>query len=328
LISRPATLLLALLSAGPAQAWRAELLEISPPIFAVEQDGQERVFLRSEDGLWQLKLADGKPQLIRVSVEAERAAESDALADGKIAASVALDGVVYLAHPTSRYAHGVLGDAIEASSLILLRSDGKKEIVGAGADAVFEDLAPRLHDFDGDGIPEIVVVKSYLSRGSALAVIGRDRSGVLKVLAETLPIGTAHRWLNPAGFGDFTGSGEQEIAFVRMPHALGRLEIWRLDAGKLINIASTADASNHAIGSRVLGLAVAADFDGDGVLDLAIPSFDRWSIRLLRFRGGVSEIARIPLPARAERGLTMLQSGRQRLLVVGLENGRVALVRN
>jgi hypothetical protein len=324
LIARAKILLLALLSASPAQAWRAELLETPRPIVAVEQ--QKNILLRAEDGLWQFVLADGKPQLLRVSVEVTRAKESDALPDGKIAASAALDGIVYLANPTGRYSHGVLGDAIEASSLVLLRTNGKKDVVEAGQDAVFEDLTPRLHDLDGDGIPEIVVVKSYLASGSALAIIGRGKNGALKILAETPPIGTPNRWLNPAGFGDFTGSGKQEIALVRMPHALGRLEIWRLENGKLVNIANAGGTSNHAIGSRNLNLSVVADFDGDGIMDLAIPSFDRRSIRLLRFAGGVSEIARISLPARVLGGMALLKSGPDKHLVVGLEGGRVALI--
>jgi hypothetical protein len=155
-------------------------------------------------------------------------------------------------------------------------------------------LKPRLADL-GDG-EKIVVVKSYLAAGSALAVIG-ERDGRFAILAETPPIGTPNRWLNPAGIADFSGEGAVEIALVRMPHALGRLELWRWSAGKLIKIAETRDTSNHAIGSRALGLSTVADFDGDGVADLAIPSFDRRAIRLVSFRGGIREIARVALAA-------------------------------
>ena len=124
-----------------------------------------------------------------------------------------------------------------------------------------------------------------------------ERDGRFAILAETPPIGTPNRWLNPAGIADFDGDGAVEIALVRMPHALGRLELWRWSAGKLLKVAETRDTSNHAIGSRALGQSAVADFDGDGVVDLAIPSFDRRAIRLLSFRGGVREIARIKLPA-------------------------------
>jgi hypothetical protein len=62
-------------------------------------------------------------------------------------------------------------------------------------------------------------------------------------------------------------------------------------------IAETRDTSNHAIGSRALGLSAVADFDGDGVADLAIPSFNRRAIRLVSFRGGIRDIARVALAA-------------------------------
>ena len=38
---------------------------------------------------------------------------------------------------------------------------GKRFTVRLKDDAVFEDLAPRLVDLDGDGRDEIVLVKSY-----------------------------------------------------------------------------------------------------------------------------------------------------------------------
>ncbi len=317
---------LAVLAASPAHAWQAEILDRARGVVSVESGND--VLLRTAEGLWRLDIENAKPHLTQIRVELRRAKESDALPDGKVVRLSALNGIVYLASPTARYTHGVLGDAVEADALVFLGDDGRKQTVPAGADAVFEDLVPRLHDLDGDGVPEIVVVKSYLARGSALAVIGRDKKGALRILAETPPIGIPNRWLNPAGFGDFTGSGKQEIALVRMPHALGRLEVWRRENGGLVNVAREDDTSNHAIGSRELNLSVVADFDGDGSPDVAIPSFDRRTIRILRFRGGVTEIARIALPARAARGMALLKSGERKVLVVGLEDGRVALVRN
>ena len=315
----------AILAAGPAYAWQVEILDQARGVVSVEYNNG--VLLHTDEGLWRLDINNAKPHLTQIRVKLSRAKESDALPDGKVVRAPALNGIVYLASPTGRYSHGVLGDSIEADALAFLGDDGRKQTVLAGKDAVFEDIFPRLHDLDGDGVPEIVVVKSYLARGSALAVIGRDRNSALGILAETPPIGIPNRWLNPAGFGDFTGAGKQEIALVRMPHALGRLEIWRWQNGGLVNVVREDDTSNHAIGSRVLNLSAVADFDGDGAPDLAIPSFNRSDIRILRFRGGVSEIARIRLPARASRGMALLGSGDEKLLVVGLEDGTVALIR-
>ena len=51
-----------------------------------------------------------------------------------------------------------------------------------------------------------------------------------------------------------------------MPHFLGRLRVWTLKAGKLVEIASISDTSNHVAGTRELGLAALADCDGNRVV--------------------------------------------------------------
>ncbi len=56
--------------------------------------------------------------------------------------------------PTQRYPHGVLGDDIEYDTLVVRLSDGREMSARWGDDMVFEDLAPRVVDVDGDGVPE------------------------------------------------------------------------------------------------------------------------------------------------------------------------------
>ena len=48
--------------------------------------------------------------------------------------------------PTDRYAHGVLGDAIEWGALELTFADGRVSTFTLPKDHVFEDVAPRLAD--------------------------------------------------------------------------------------------------------------------------------------------------------------------------------------
>ena len=138
----------------------------------------------------------------------------------------------WLAEPTTRYDHGILGDKIEAGSLVIETRDGKRQTVRLNDDAVFEDLEPRIVDLDRDGHDEIVVVKSYLKRGSSLAVIA-ERRGKYEIVAETPPLGQPHRWLDPAGIADFNGDGKIDIALVRQPHVIGSLELWRWGGGAL-----------------------------------------------------------------------------------------------
>src|SRR5690606_9033731 len=115
-----------------------------------------------------------------------------ALPDGHVVHGAKDIRRAWLADPTTRYGHGVLGDRTEAGSVVVETRNGTRHTVSAGPDAVFEDLHLRLVDF-GDGQDSIVVVKSYLKKGSSLAVIGRKR-GRYEVLAETPPVGTPHRW--------------------------------------------------------------------------------------------------------------------------------------
>jgi FG-GAP-like repeat len=306
-------------SAARAEAWKIEAVETPGAVRElIEVGGEPRIATALG---WFRAVADGA----RIRLEGAPPPRFppipvDALQDGRIAAGKREIARAWLAEPTNRYGHGVLGDAIEAASIVVERKDGKRETVRLGHDSVFEDLEPRIADL-GSG-EKIVVVKSYLVAGSALAVIG-ERDGRFAVLAETPPIGTPNRWLNPAGIADFDGDGAVEIAFVRMPHALGRLELWRWSAGKLLKVTETRDTSNHAIGSRALGQSAVADFDGDGVADLAIPSFDRRAVRLLSFRGGVREIARIKLPASVTTNFIALASQGLSEILFGTADGKL-----
>jgi hypothetical protein len=96
--------------------------------------------------------------------------------------------------------------------------------------------------------------------------------------------------------------------------------------GKLRKTAEVADVSNHVIGSRVLGMSFTADFDGDGRSDLAVPSLDRRSLRLIAFTPQPRDIARVPLPARVAMNIGATMFRNRLALVTGLANGQVVLV--
>lgn len=153
------------------------------------------------------------------------------------------------ADPTTRYAHGVLGDAIEYGALVLKLDTGKTLRIILPQNRVFEDIAPRLADVDGDGSPEVIVVETDLNLGAQLAVY--DESGKI---AATPYIGRPQRWLAPIGAADLDGDGKVELAYIDRPHLAKLLRVWRFDNGRLVPVAELPGLSNHRIGEdRISG---------------------------------------------------------------------------
>lgn len=234
----------------------------------------------------------------------------------------------WLASPTRRYDHGILGDDIEAGSMVAINKLRKRLVLELGADSVFEDRKVRLADMDGDGRDEMISVRSYLDRGAAISIIKESGHG-LEIIAETPPIGIPNRWLNPAGIADFDGDGRLEIAIVVTPHIGGILEFWEYRGGKMVREKQLRGFSNHAIGSRVQGMSAIADFDGDGIMDLALPADGQRVIRIISFaKGAIAEIARIDLPGRIVSQILALRldGARRPVLIAGLDTGVLALI--
>ena len=171
---------------------------------------------------------------------------------------------------TQRYRHGVLGDDIEGGCLIATSADGKQHELQLSDQYVFEDVTPRLADMDGDGLADIVTVRSDRSEGAALVIYGL-RDGQLKEIAATPPIGLSNRWLAPAGIADFNDDGRNDIAYVQTPHIGGILRFWSITNDGFIELGKQRGFSNHSIGATRVSISRVDDFNGDGVADIALP---------------------------------------------------------
>ena len=150
--------------------------------------------------------------------------------------------------PTTRYAHGVLGDGVEWSGLSLTfagpNGTAMRVEIELPKDHVFEDLKPRLVDLSLDGRADaVMVVETDMARGAALALYGADGK-----IAETPHIGQSNRWLAPIGAADLDGDGHVELAYIDRPHLAKTLRIWRYDGRTLTEVASLPGLTNHRIG--------------------------------------------------------------------------------
>lgn len=240
------------------------------------------------------------------------------LPDGSIAqASTGDIRRAWYARPTKRYGHGVLGDRIEAGALVA-EASGTRYAYVLPETHVFEDITPRIADLDGDGRNEIVAIRSSLTRGAAVAVLGL-RDGRLRLLDTSRQIGRSNRWLNIAGIADYKGSGRPVIAWVETPHIGGILKTATFSGDRLTTSKQTRSGfSNHFIGSREQGLSATGDFSGDGVPDLALPDADRRSLVIVA--GARQE--RVRFPARIAHAVVNVGG----VIVTATEDGRLVAV--
>ena len=272
---KPVELVSGLLLAGALTAYSAGAA-LAAEVFALRMPVPVTEVLQTTKGSF-VRLGEEYFRLVACETPEGVCLSSAALDNGPIEApkSALPDGFVALAEggdirnawfdrPTSRYRHGVLGDAIEGGSLKVVTSRGQRREFVLPDNQVFEDITPRIRDLDGDGLNEVIAIRASQSGGAALAIYGM-RDGELEELAASSENGRPNRWLNVAGV---TGGGDGASATVyavRTPHIGGRLFSIVWDGERLVEENDIApDLSNHVIGSRELGLSAVGDF-GSGM---------------------------------------------------------------
>lgn len=172
------------------------------------------------------------------------------------------------AEPTQRYAHAVLGDAIEYGALIMT-VNGAEVILRLPQTHVFEDVAPRLIDIDLDGAREVLVVETKITEGARISIY----NGAGELVAATPHIGRTNRWYAPVGAADLDGDGLVEVAFIDRPHLAKTLRVWRYDGRDFQEIATMAGLTNHRIGESDIAGGIRDCGDGS---EMIVASAD-WS---------------------------------------------------
>jgi hypothetical protein len=214
--------------------------------------------------------------------------------DGEESARLAVNGLpdarilvderqrlLLLTDPTGRYDHGVLGDDIEAGSITLVETQPVPKVVQKiiiEPPSVIEGIAPMWVDITGDGMREIIVTRSDVNQGAQTVVFDEDGGEV----ATGPAIGRGYRWRNQLAVASFGPHGELEFVDVLTPHIGGVVEFFRLSGGFLDLVAQQPGFTSHVIGTRNLDMALAGDFDGDGYVEVLLPTQDRSVLGAIR----------------------------------------------
>lgn len=273
---------------------------------------------------WSVELVKDSSYLAE-TVEENRPRAKNGLPDGLIARTIGHGDILsaWYEDPTTRYGHGILGDAIEAGRLVVKKADGKNVQFDLDKQSVFEDRYPRLKDLDGDGTIEIITIKASLTKGASVTVYGLDQGQIVEKATSGYH-GRANRWLNIAGIADFAGSGTPQVAFVRTPHIGGNLHFYQYNNGAFASVGKMSGFSNHVIGSHEMRLSAVTDIDGNGTLDIALPSNDRRSLRMIGFRNGkLKKLGKVKLPSRIDKAIGIVGAGRKLTFVVGTNDNKI-----
>ncbi|EHR71234.1 hypothetical protein BurJ1DRAFT_2401 [Burkholderiales bacterium JOSHI_001] len=286
---------LAVLAVVTASARPADPLGHRLARFEPDPDGRWREVARSTDTV----LPDARP----VQVDLDGRGDG-----GHIAVLAGPDG--------SRYDHGVLGDAIEATRVLWLERHGLDVLrdLSLAAPHVFEDIAPRPVVLPGAPVWRGLLTVRSGPDGGQLALVTADpaRPQGLRLAALGDTVGGFHRWLAP------TTDGRRLVA-VHTPHIGGVLHIYQPDGERLTRRRLHADVSTHRIGTREVDLAAWVQ----GLLIL--PSQDGRQLRLLNPAAGWAEVKAVALPGRATLTAAVPDAA---ALAVLLDGGQVVLVGN
>lgn len=233
---------------------------------------------------------------------------------------------VALTEPTDRYPHGAIGDELEAAAISVREADGEVRRIAIAASAVIEGTSALLADLMGEtNGPEILVTVSDRDQGARLVVYGLDG----ELIAASEPIGQGFRWLHQIGVGPTGPDGEVEIIAVRTPHIGGIVEAYRLVDDRLDKVASLPGFSSHRLGSTNLDMALLADADGDGRLEVVVPTQDMSRLGVLtRTPGGFELLATLPLDGTLATNVAATTDEDGRLvLAAGTNEGRLRILR-
>ena len=233
--------------------------------------------------------------------------------------------LLLLTGATDSYAHGVIGDTIEAGSISIIGTNPVRiESEIDVSPRVVEGHSPIWVDLDVDGKREIIVTLADENQGAQIVIF--DENGSIK--ASGPPIGRGYRWRHQLAA---IPSGELEpLVFVDnlTPHIEGTTEFYHYDQENgFVVVSNIKGFSTHRLGSRNLDMAIAGDLDGDGSYELLLPSETNDYLGAFQMQGAFANVAwtvRIPAPLSTNLAGVSLLDGTL-AIGAGFENGILRL---
>ena len=211
------------------------------------------------------------------------------------------------ADPTVRYGHFALGKPHEYATLEVSAASGRQFSLQLPDEEVFEDLAPRLVKLSADAPATLLTIVSHRRTGARLVLYELNDKG-LSMTAQSDPIGTPNRWLNPVGVVDLDGDGQAEISAVITPHIAGTLKVYRRNGSELAELAALPGLSNHAYGSTVLDMSLPVSIAEKTYL--LLPDQQHSSLRLITLRNKqLIEVGRCALRSKLIGTVTLAGAG-------------------
>jgi len=234
--------------------------------------------------------------------------------------------VLLLSDPTEAYSHGVLGDELEATAVLLAETTPDFRVVkriSVPDGLVIEGIMPIWADMDDDGEREIIVTGSDRDAGARLMVFSEDGN----LLAESKAIGQGFRWRHQIAVASSSESAPPELISVKTPHIGGMLEYFQIVDDRLELAAIVSGVTSHVIGTRNLDLALVGDFDGDGFSETLLPDDElRSLVAVERTTDGASIDWSLPLAAIMSSNLAAVTDADDQIIVgTGLADGSLLI---
>lgn len=301
-----------------------------------EPDPAQIVVVWGEGGGAILGLVDGAVRTTMLGAESVAGLAAAETPRGAVPGSRrALDGPLsaYLSGPTRGPRTGsgqAAGLTIRERQPVGRSADPKPvpiitETVAPGTDASFAKRTPRIATLDGKRA--VLAVTSHVNSASSVAIVEKNGEGHWHIRARTPPPNagqTSPAALTVAAVADFTGAGQPQIAVVRTSDDGGSIQLWSYTEGTLRLVEERAGFSGPS--DTDVELAAVVPNEAGTAADLALPAADRATLLILSLNGGFRERSRTPLPGPAALGIATLGRGSQARLLVGLADGRVAVV--